>query len=759
MSKKRQAETAAALAGGGDDTSEYPPTPRRRGKPQPIAPVPTHPKGEPAPTPAPADLRQLVTHPSVEREILEDHPADRIGGEKPSLPPALPPAAAPIAEAFGIVPPAPAEFRLVPPGRIHASPLNPRRKAAAAEVDTAFALSIAQHGVLQPILVRPSRQLDVEGEAFEIIMGSRRHQAVGRAMAGVSDGAGLEARTYVLPRDYLVPCLVRDCSDDELVILAGVENFDREGMAPTDEAELFQLMRPRVEARAGESREAAIARLFKISERTVWRRLALLKTIPAVRQELEAGKLTLQQAERFALASEDRQGEIFQRSSRNRDWETKEPRHLDPDDIAHLATADHISAVDAGFDLALYQGERIEDPATGALYFADRAEFNRLQLAALEAKAAAIRDGGRWRWVDVLGPGDPSFWSAYAEQDPGTYEKYKADDPDAGAVVTLDSHPPKIVVKCPVLRRKDAEARAKGRRLDLGAGAKAPERDPLTRAQQIELHAAKTRTLRRRLKGGQQQELALALTCLGLLGAREVQGLGGETWPVGPEADNRAISTEASQAGEIAAILEAARAPRHPRDKQLLKGNTLQRGGDGLDLQGEGARAWLEALMELPKAEIERLFRLLVAERVGSWLVPNGLEGAAIVGDSPLAVAIAGWLEPAQALVDPEDWRPSEQYFNQLKRDRLLQLARVIELEGGGKQDLTGIKKPELVALLLAQPAGTWKPEHFPECRFQLEKEARAAGVGVPLAALAGIAGQSGDALDELLEDAAEAAA
>lgn len=36
--------------------------------------------------PPSADVRDLVTHPSIVREVCEDHPADRIAGTKPVLP-------------------------------------------------------------------------------------------------------------------------------------------------------------------------------------------------------------------------------------------------------------------------------------------------------------------------------------------------------------------------------------------------------------------------------------------------------------------------------------------------------------------------------------------------------------------------------------------------------------------------------------------------------------------------------------------------
>ena len=78
--------------------------------------------------------------------------------------------------------------------------------------------SIRDHGVLQPIIVRP------KAGRYEIVAGERRWRA--------STGAGLET----------VPCIVRELDDRENMLMALIENMQREDLDPIEEAEAFQEM-------------------------------------------------------------------------------------------------------------------------------------------------------------------------------------------------------------------------------------------------------------------------------------------------------------------------------------------------------------------------------------------------------------------------------------------------------------------------------------------------------------------------------------
>lgn len=77
--------------------------------------------------------------------------------------------------------------------------------------------SIAQHGVLQPLLVRP-----LLGGGYQIVAGERRWRAA--RMAGVSE----------------VPVVIREMSDHEVMELALIENLQREDLSPLEEAQGYQ---------------------------------------------------------------------------------------------------------------------------------------------------------------------------------------------------------------------------------------------------------------------------------------------------------------------------------------------------------------------------------------------------------------------------------------------------------------------------------------------------------------------------------------
>ncbi len=115
---------------------------------------------------------------------------------------------------------------------IRPSPLNPR-KTFADESVAALADSIAQHGLLQPLVVRPmgaGKPAAFDGRAwknlshFELLAGERRFRAL-----------TLLAESDRLPSDR-VPVTVRWLSDAEALSLMIVENEQREDVRPSEQA-------------------------------------------------------------------------------------------------------------------------------------------------------------------------------------------------------------------------------------------------------------------------------------------------------------------------------------------------------------------------------------------------------------------------------------------------------------------------------------------------------------------------------------------
>jgi len=80
-----------------------------------------------------------------------------------------------------------------------------------------LARSIAQRGVIQPVIVRPRKQ-----GGYELVAGERRWRAAQRA------------------RLHEIPAIVRELSDSDTLALALIENIQREDLNPVEEAEAYQ---------------------------------------------------------------------------------------------------------------------------------------------------------------------------------------------------------------------------------------------------------------------------------------------------------------------------------------------------------------------------------------------------------------------------------------------------------------------------------------------------------------------------------------
>lgn len=139
--------------------------------------------------------------------------------------------------------------------------------------------SIAQIGVLQPVLVRP-----VDG-GYELIAGERRWRAAGRA--------GLDA----------IPALVRTTDDLASVEQALVENLHRQDLTPLEEAAAYQQLIEEF----GLTHEQVAERVGK-SRASITNTLRLLGLPPGVQQLLVDGRLSAGHA-RALLGTPDR---VFQ---------------------------------------------------------------------------------------------------------------------------------------------------------------------------------------------------------------------------------------------------------------------------------------------------------------------------------------------------------------------------------------------------------------------------------------------------------------
>lgn len=601
-------------------------------------------------------------------------------------------------------PSSPATSDELDPAIVFPSPLNPRRMIEDSDLDELMQ-SIAANGLLQAILVRPSPQRDIEGERYEVICGARRLAAVTKAI-----------KQGLLPADYRIPARIRDCTDSELVLLAATENLARADMHPLDEAAVFAAMRPHVKPTGGQTVEEAIGKALGVSGRTVFRRLALLRCAPEVQEALRGKKITLAHAQVYTLADEKRQRHVFEEQQRRLDARDDDlfNRRMTGDELREdLIDDDELIPLDrAFFDPALYQGRIVEDAETEARYFADPAEFKRLQDLAIRAKAEELK--AEWPWVEI----ERRDWLQ-------GYETHgvKKTDKEAGAVI-LVRRDGQVLITAPALKYKTVADREKaratvGKKKTGAAGPSMPAR-PLTEAQINTVHLAKTRALRRGVAG--DHRVALASVCLGLLGGCEVKGVQLDNFE-----DRQALKFTSDDRETQRLLHLVVTAALDLPEKQRPKRGEMPDFRGWADERAEADR-WFAALLSLADDDLAELFRRLVAERVGSWVgfAPNSPPW---YGDSDLAVTIAGEIDAAAHL--PDLWHPDLDFFKGYGRDRLVMIAHdQLHIRNADK-----MKKGELASLCAEQPKGFWRPEHFPELRFQSEADAIAA-LAAPLPAV-----------------------
>ena len=164
--------------------------------------------------------------------------------------------------------------------------IEPNKEQARKQFDEAalseLADSIAQHGVLQPLLVRP-----IIGGGYQLIAGERRWRA--SRIAGLTQ----------------VPVIIKELTDDEAAVISLIENLQREDLNPIEEAygfasliKDFDLTQEETARRVGKSRPAVAnaLRLLRLPQ----------EVIDAVRE----GKLSAGHARALA-AIDDEKTAIF----------------------------------------------------------------------------------------------------------------------------------------------------------------------------------------------------------------------------------------------------------------------------------------------------------------------------------------------------------------------------------------------------------------------------------------------------------------
>ena len=164
----------------------------------------------------------------------------------------------------------------LPVRAIAPNPFQPRRTFDPDDLSE-LASSIEVNGLLQPILVRRS----ASGRTYDLVAGERRLRAV--KQLGWTE----------------IPALVREVDDRTLLVLALVENLQREELGPLEEADGYQVLRETF----GYTQQE-IADAVGRSRSAVANMLRLRGLPPSVRRMLVEGDLTMGHG-RALLAVED----------------------------------------------------------------------------------------------------------------------------------------------------------------------------------------------------------------------------------------------------------------------------------------------------------------------------------------------------------------------------------------------------------------------------------------------------------------------
>ena len=164
----------------------------------------------------------------------------------------------------------------VPIGQIFPNPYQPRKSFDEAALEELSA-SIAQYGVLQPLLVSPA-----EDGRYLLIAGERRLRA--SRMAKLTE----------------VPVIISDYTTQQIAEIALIENLQREDLHFLEEAEGYEQLMEQFHL----TQEAMAARVGK-KQSTIANKLRLLRLSPAVRKVLVDAGLSERHARALLKLDDD----------------------------------------------------------------------------------------------------------------------------------------------------------------------------------------------------------------------------------------------------------------------------------------------------------------------------------------------------------------------------------------------------------------------------------------------------------------------
>ena len=241
---------------------------------------------------------------------------------------------------------------------------NPRKTKASDAAHEALVASIKSHGLIQPLVVRPSADND---NVFEVIDGGRRFAAI--------QEAGLE-EIEVIVNDSLYG----------VGELGTAANMMRAAMHPLDEATVISRL-----VAEGEEPEA-IAGRFGQTAKWAQQRIALDGLSANVKKAFRDGRMGLAAAQAFTLGTKPEQDEYLKKC--------KEEWQLEAGAVYRALLNSKVKASVAIFPIELYPGKYISrDLFENEVYLTNRQLFDELQKKAIDELVEKLKADG---WSDVL---------------------------------------------------------------------------------------------------------------------------------------------------------------------------------------------------------------------------------------------------------------------------------------------------------------------------------------------------------------------
>ena len=175
--------------------------------------------------------------------------------------------------------------------------------------------SVKKYGVLVPGLVRPR-----DGGGYEMVAGHRRKMASGLAERGT------------------MPCLIRDLTDDEAIIIMVDSNLQREKILPSEKALAYKmkleamkrqgqrtdLTSVPVAQKSGKTSRAIVGEAAGESQDQVRRYIRLTELIPQVLDMVDAGKIAMRPAVELSYLPPEQQQTLLEEMTA----EERTPSHV-----------------------------------------------------------------------------------------------------------------------------------------------------------------------------------------------------------------------------------------------------------------------------------------------------------------------------------------------------------------------------------------------------------------------------------------------